>query len=70
MDVHVPVSSAKRMGIYEGTPIILIGERPPLNYYYLLFQILYEHEFPVPRPIDQVRHCVLMEFVDAYPLFV
>ncbi|KAF8912730.1 RIO1 family-domain-containing protein [Gymnopilus junonius] len=31
-------------------------------------KILHEHGFPVPRPIDQSRHCVLMEFIDAYPL--
>ncbi|GJJ08789.1 hypothetical protein Clacol_003008 [Clathrus columnatus] len=31
-------------------------------------KILYEHDFPVPRPIDQARHCILMELIDAYPL--
>ncbi|KAI0030653.1 RIO1 family-domain-containing protein [Vararia minispora EC-137] len=31
-------------------------------------KILYEHDFPVPRPIDQARHCILMGFIDAYPL--
>ncbi|KAJ7169951.1 RIO1 family-domain-containing protein [Mycena filopes] len=31
-------------------------------------KVLHEHEFPVPRPIDQARHCILMEFIDAYPL--
>ncbi|KAH9982474.1 RIO1 family-domain-containing protein [Lactifluus volemus] len=31
-------------------------------------KVLHQHEFPVPRPIDQARHCILMEFVDAYPL--
>jgi len=31
-------------------------------------KILHEHGFPVPRPIDQARHCILMEFIDAYPL--
>ncbi|KAJ7619100.1 RIO1 family-domain-containing protein [Mycena polygramma] len=31
-------------------------------------KVLHEHEFPVPRPIDQARHCLLMEFIDAYPL--
>ncbi|KAG8219867.1 RIO1 family-domain-containing protein [Butyriboletus roseoflavus] len=31
-------------------------------------KILYEHHFPVPRPIDQARHCILMEAIDAYPL--
>ncbi|KAJ8084081.1 Serine/threonine-protein kinase rio2 [Marasmius tenuissimus] len=31
-------------------------------------KVLYEHEFPVPKPVDQARHCILMEFIDAYPL--
>ncbi|KAF7347774.1 Tudor domain-containing protein [Mycena venus] len=31
-------------------------------------KVLHEHNFPVPRPIDQARHCLLMEFIDAYPL--
>ncbi|KAJ7837539.1 RIO1 family-domain-containing protein [Mycena olivaceomarginata] len=31
-------------------------------------KVLHEHNFPVPRPIDQARHCILMEFIDAYPL--
>jgi len=31
-------------------------------------KVLHEHQFPVPRPIDQARHCILMEFIDAYPL--
>ncbi|KIK40624.1 hypothetical protein CY34DRAFT_807035 [Suillus luteus UH-Slu-Lm8-n1] len=31
-------------------------------------KILHEHDFPVPRPVDQARHCILMEAIDAYPL--
>ena len=31
-------------------------------------QVLHEHGFPVPRPVDQARHTILMEFIDAYPL--
>ncbi|KAG5654085.1 hypothetical protein H0H81_007499 [Sphagnurus paluster] len=31
-------------------------------------KVLHEHGFPVPSPIDQARHCILMEFIDAYPL--
>ncbi|KAF7799042.1 hypothetical protein EIP86_010272 [Pleurotus ostreatoroseus] len=31
-------------------------------------KVLHEHHFPVPRPIDQARHTILMEFIDAYPL--
>ncbi|XP_058825327.1 uncharacterized protein LOC131685537 [Topomyia yanbarensis] len=29
---------------------------------------LYDRGFPVPRPIDFNRHCVVMELVDGYPL--
>ncbi|TBU48165.1 RIO1-domain-containing protein [Dichomitus squalens] len=35
---------------------------------YAFMKVLYEHNFPVPRPVDQARHCILMEFIDAYPL--
>ncbi|KAF9569639.1 RIO1-domain-containing protein [Agrocybe pediades] len=35
---------------------------------YAFMKILHEHNFPVPRPIDQARHTILMEFIDAYPL--
>ncbi|KAF9489666.1 RIO1-domain-containing protein [Pleurotus eryngii] len=31
-------------------------------------KVLHENGFPVPKPIDQARHCILMEFIDAYPL--
>ncbi|EJD55601.1 RIO1-domain-containing protein [Auricularia subglabra TFB-10046 SS5] len=31
-------------------------------------KVLHEHGFPVPTPIDQARHCILMELIDAYPL--
>ncbi len=31
--------------------------------------VLYDHGFPVPRPIDQNRHCILMELCDATPLY-
>uniref|UniRef100_A0A1B0D8F7 non-specific serine/threonine protein kinase n=2 Tax=Phlebotomus papatasi TaxID=29031 RepID=A0A1B0D8F7_PHLPP len=29
---------------------------------------LYDRGFPVPKPIDFNRHCVLMELVDGYPM--
>ncbi|GJE87578.1 RIO-like serine/threonine protein kinase [Phanerochaete sordida] len=35
---------------------------------YAFMKVLYEHGFPVPRPVDQARHTILMEFIDAYPL--
>ncbi|KAF8735490.1 hypothetical protein AX14_001984 [Amanita brunnescens Koide BX004] len=35
---------------------------------YAFMKVLYDHDFPVPRPIDQARHCILMELIDAYPL--
>ncbi|KAJ2416828.1 Serine/threonine-protein kinase rio2 [Coemansia sp. RSA 2531] len=31
-------------------------------------QVLHQHGFPVPRPIDQNRHCIVMELLDAHPL--
>ncbi|CAG8775408.1 16126_t:CDS:2, partial [Gigaspora rosea] len=35
---------------------------------YAFMKVLYENGFPVPEPIDSVRHCVVMELIDAYPL--
>ncbi|KAH6599920.1 hypothetical protein BASA50_002694 [Batrachochytrium salamandrivorans] len=35
---------------------------------YAFMKVLYENDFPVPEPIDQSRHCVVMELIDAYPL--
>uniref|UniRef100_A0A1A9WG88 Serine/threonine-protein kinase RIO2 n=1 Tax=Glossina brevipalpis TaxID=37001 RepID=A0A1A9WG88_9MUSC len=29
---------------------------------------LYEHGFPVPKPIDFNRHCILMELVNGWPM--
>ncbi|TFK41090.1 atypical/RIO/RIO2 protein kinase [Crucibulum laeve] len=55
-----------------------LGKRKSASWMYLsrlsaqkewaFMKILHEHNFPVPRPIDQARHCILMEFIDAYPL--
>lgn len=35
---------------------------------YAFMKVLHEHGFPVPRPIDVSRHCVVMERVEGYPL--
>ena len=35
---------------------------------YAFMKVLYENGFPVPEPIDQNRHCVVMGLLDAYPL--
>lgn len=35
---------------------------------YAFMKVLHEHDFPVPKPIDQARHCVVMELIDAFPL--
>ena len=35
---------------------------------YAFMKILYEHGFPVPQPIDQARHCIVMSYIDAFPL--
>lgn len=29
---------------------------------------LYDREFPVPKPIDFNRHCVIMELIEGYPM--
>lgn len=31
-------------------------------------KVLYDHGFPVPTPIDQARHCVVMSYVDSRPM--
>ncbi|KAH8120430.1 RIO1 family-domain-containing protein [Phellopilus nigrolimitatus] len=31
-------------------------------------KVLHEHGFPVPTPIDQARHCIVMELIDSFPL--
>lgn len=36
----------------------------------IFVQVLHEHGFPVPKPIDQSRHCLIMELIDAFPLLV
>ncbi|GAA5909549.1 hypothetical protein JCM5296_003870 [Sporobolomyces johnsonii] len=35
---------------------------------FAFMKVLHEHGFPVPRPIDQSRHCLIMELIDAFPL--
>ncbi|PPQ88631.1 hypothetical protein CVT25_010207 [Psilocybe cyanescens] len=55
-----------------------LGKRKSASWLYLsrlaaqkeweFMKILHQHDFPVPRPIDQARHTILMEFIDAYPL--
>ncbi|KAH6917321.1 atypical/RIO/RIO2 protein kinase [Coprinopsis sp. MPI-PUGE-AT-0042] len=55
-----------------------MGKRKSASWMYLsrlsaqkewaFMKVLHEHGFPIPKPIDQARHCVLMEFIDAYPL--
>eukprot|EP00842_Homolaphlyctis_polyrhiza_P004504 jgi/Hompol1/5054/HPOL_001878-RA len=35
---------------------------------FAFMKVLYENGFPVPEPVDQNRHCVVMGLVDAYPL--
>lgn len=33
-------------------------------------EALSKRDFPVPKPIDINRHCVVMELVNGYPLLV
>ncbi|KAJ2122055.1 Serine/threonine-protein kinase rio2 [Coemansia sp. RSA 720] len=35
---------------------------------FAFMKVLHEYGFPVPTPIDQNRHCVVMELIDAFPL--
>ncbi|KAH0612381.1 uncharacterized protein H6S33_010433 [Morchella sextelata] len=35
---------------------------------YAFMKILHENGFPVPTPLDQARHCIVMELIDAFPL--
>ncbi|KAJ1951809.1 Serine/threonine-protein kinase rio2, partial [Dipsacomyces acuminosporus] len=35
---------------------------------FAFMKVLHEHDFPVPKPVDQNRHCVVMGLVDAFPL--
>ncbi|KAJ3034020.1 Serine kinase, partial [Rhizophlyctis rosea] len=35
---------------------------------YAFMKVLHENGFIVPTPIDQSRHCLVMELIDAYPL--
>jgi len=36
---------------------------------FAFMKVLYEHGFPVPKPIDFNRHCIIMEVMDAHPLY-
>jgi len=36
---------------------------------YAFMKALYDHDYPVPKPIDFNRHCLIMELMDAYPLY-
>ena len=69
MDVHVQIGSAERVYLHEG---MWFGWSmfPAMNIDGIFLQVLHEHGFPVPTPIDQARHTILMEFIDAYPLLV
>ena len=35
---------------------------------YAFMKALHDHGFPVPRPIDHSRHCVVMELIKGFPL--
>ncbi|XP_042227115.1 serine/threonine-protein kinase rio2-like isoform X2 [Homarus americanus] len=35
---------------------------------YAYMKALHDRGFPVPRPVDSSRHCVIMELVNGYPL--
>ncbi|TGZ82791.1 RIO1-domain-containing protein [Ascodesmis nigricans] len=35
---------------------------------FAFMKLLYDNDFPVPRPISQSRHCIIMELIDSFPL--
>lgn len=35
---------------------------------FAFMRVLYDHGFPVPKPYEVSRHCVVMELIDAFPL--
>ena len=35
---------------------------------YAYMKALYDRDFPVPKPIDFSRHCIVMELVNGYPM--
>ena len=35
---------------------------------YAFMQALYDHGFPVPRPVDSSRHCVIMSLAHGFPM--
>jgi len=36
---------------------------------FAFMKALYDNDYPVPRPVDFNRHCIIMELMDAYPLY-
>lgn len=36
---------------------------------FAFMKALHDNDFPVPRPVDFNRHCIIMELMDAYPLY-
>ncbi|KAG5437474.1 hypothetical protein PCANB_000902 [Pneumocystis canis] len=36
---------------------------------YMIMKVLYENMFPVPQPINHSRHCIIMEKIEACPLY-
>ncbi|XP_072166637.1 uncharacterized protein [Diadema setosum] len=55
-----------------------LGKRRSASWLYLsrlaamkefaFMKALFDHGFPVPKPVDFNRHCVVMELINAYPL--
>lgn len=66
LDVHVQAFSYQGVCLHEGGHWCL-----SLQLYLKLtsgYKVLHENGFPVPRPVDQARHCIIMELIDAFPL--
>ena len=48
--------------------VLVHTSKREVNFAVSVFQALYDHDYPVPKPIDFNRHCVIMELMDAFPL--
>lgn len=67
LDVYVSTSCAEGVGVHAGTKN---DDFLALTSTLINMKVLHENGFPVPRPIDHARHCILMGFIDSYPLYV
>lgn len=68
MDVYEQISSHEGIRFHESMYCETIANASDIDKVVCSPQVLHEHGFPVPKPIDQARHCLVMELIDAFPL--